>query len=123
MSRFFAAGQGAVMLDFSKLSESGPKLECRGEARSESALGLAFAHLDRQVPPDQKEHAMARSITNKQPRKRPSTRRYVEERPVLQLPLEAPVWREPPSREPERAKPERAKPESDRGIAVIDFFI
>ena len=53
---------------------------------------------------------------SKYPRKRQSPRRRVEERPVLQLPLQAPVWREPPSRE-------QAKPESERGVAVIDFFI
>lgn len=52
---------------------------------------------------------------SKYPRKRQSPRR-VEERPVLQLPLQAPVWREPPTRE-------EAKPESERGVAVIDFFI
>lgn len=53
---------------------------------------------------------------SKYPRKRQSPRRRVEERPVLQLPLQAPVWREPPTRE-------EAKPESERGVAVIDFFI
>ena len=55
---------------------------------------------------------MARHIPVNRPRKRPS----IEERPVLQLPLEAPQWREPPRRE-------QAKPEGERGVAVIDFFI
>ena len=56
---------------------------------------------------------MARHIPVNRPRKR---HHRVEERPVLQLPLEAPQWREPPRKE-------EAKAECERGIAVIDFFI
>lgn len=62
---------------------------------------------------------MARSVSINRPRKRPTSRRqsYIEQRPVLQLPLEAPVWREPPSNREERSR------DSERGVAVVDFFI
>lgn len=59
---------------------------------------------------------MARSVINT-PRKRQSKRQSVEERPVLQLPLAQPQWREPPSFDQER------QPSGDRGVVVIDFFI
>jgi hypothetical protein len=53
-------------------------------------------------------------ITN--PRKRQPNRRYVEDRPVLQLPLVQPQWNEPPTFE-------QRQPSEQRGVAVIDFFI
>lgn len=52
-------------------------------------------------------------------RKRPASARYDEQRPVLQLPLESPRWREPAS-EPERSE---RREETERGVAVIDFYI
>lgn len=63
---------------------------------------------------------MARSVISN-PRKRQPKRRYAEERPVLQLPLEAPQWREPPSRN--EGREEGRTPATERGVAVIDFFI
>jgi hypothetical protein len=60
---------------------------------------------------------MARSVSINRPRQRPSRRTRLEERPVLQLPLEAPVWREPPT------KREDSRHDSERGVAVVDFFI
>lgn len=54
-------------------------------------------------------------------RKRQTSVQYDEQRPVLQLPLESPAWREPPS-EPEGT--ERSQDQvRERGIAVIDFYI
>jgi hypothetical protein len=59
---------------------------------------------------------MARSVSiTRPPIHRP--KHYDEQRPVLQLPLERPEWREPP--EPDG----QAEPERERGVAVIDFFI
>lgn len=58
---------------------------------------------------------MAHSVSIHRPRKRKPAR-FVEERPVLQLPLRAPEWQDPPNRE-------RVEPDADRGVAVIDFFI
>jgi hypothetical protein len=52
-------------------------------------------------------------------RKRQTSVQYDEQRPVLQLPLESPSWREPAS-EPERS--DRSE-DRDRGIAVVDFYI
>jgi hypothetical protein len=57
---------------------------------------------------------MARSVINPRPRQ---PQRIIEERPVLQLPVEVPRWIEPPS----QAKAQ--EPSSERGVAVIDFFI
>ena len=57
---------------------------------------------------------MARSVSK--PRKRQPRHRHAEERPVLQLPLEPPQWREP-------SHESRKEPDSERGVAVIDFFI
>lgn len=59
---------------------------------------------------------MAHSVSIHRPRKRKQAPRYIEERPVLQLPLEAPQWRDPPNRE-------RPEPDADRGVTVVDFFI
>lgn len=59
---------------------------------------------------------MARSVSIPRPRKR-QPKQYDEQRPVLQLPLVQPEWREP-------AKPaEQAEPDRERGVAVIDFYI
>lgn len=49
--------------------------------------------------------------------------RSIEQRPVLQLPLEGPRWGEPPST-PEANEPSSEPTEpTGRGVAVIDFFI
>jgi hypothetical protein len=64
---------------------------------------------------------MAHSVSINRPRKRKPAPRYIEERPVLQLPLEAPQWRDPPSRD--RLEPDTTDRGRDRGVAVIDFFI
>ena len=81
----------------------------------ESAPGLRVAALSIVVSTDPKreDNTMARSVIN------PRTRqpRTFEERPVLQLPIDAPRWGEPPS----QAKAQ--EPSSERGVAVIDFFI
>jgi hypothetical protein len=58
---------------------------------------------------------MARSVSITRPRKR-QPQHHDEPRPVLQLPLERPEWREP-------SEPGRAEPERDRGVVVIDFYI
>jgi hypothetical protein len=42
-------------------------------------------------------------------------RQYDEQRPVLQLPLESPSWREPEGTE--------RREDRERGVAVIDFYI
>jgi hypothetical protein len=52
-------------------------------------------------------------------RKRQTSVEHDEQRPVLQLPLESPVWREPAS---EPGGSERSE-DRERGIAVIDFYI
>jgi hypothetical protein len=59
---------------------------------------------------------MARSLSITRPRKR-QPKHVDEPRPVLQLPLERPDWREPPV---ERGQ---AEPERERGVALIDFYI
>ncbi|PRP90597.1 hypothetical protein ENSA5_64000 [Enhygromyxa salina] len=59
---------------------------------------------------------MAHSVSINRPRKRQPRRHQEQERPVLQLPLEAPQWRDPPTRE-------QSEPRTDRGVAVVDFFI
>jgi hypothetical protein len=58
---------------------------------------------------------MARSVIH--PARTRQPRRTIEQRPVLQLPLEAPHWGEPP------AQSQAHEPTSERGVAVIDFFI
>jgi hypothetical protein len=58
---------------------------------------------------------MARSVSITRSRKR-QPKHLDEPRPVLQLPLERPVWREP-------SDPGQVEPERERGIAVIDFYI
>lgn len=63
---------------------------------------------------------MAHSVSINRPRKRQPAPRYIEERPVLQLPLEPPQWREPPNRDHSEPHTDRGV---DRGVAVIDFFI
>lgn len=45
-------------------------------------------------------------------------RETIEQRPVLQLPIEGPRWGDPPA-----STPEADEPSSERGVAVIDFFI
>lgn len=59
---------------------------------------------------------MARSVSITRPPQR-QPKRYDEQRPVLQLPLHQPEWREPPEAD------EQAKQDRERGVAVIDFFI
>ena len=58
---------------------------------------------------------MARSLSITRPRKR-QPKHHDEQRPVLQLPLERPVWREPSDRG-------QAEPDRERGVAMIDFYI
>ncbi len=60
---------------------------------------------------------MARSVSITRPRKR-QPKHHDEQRPVLQLPLERPDWREPVT--PDRGQ---AEPDRERGVAVIDFYI
>jgi hypothetical protein len=62
---------------------------------------------------------MARSVihTPRTRQTRHQDRPSIEQRPVLQLPLEAPRWGEPPSTS------EAKEPATERGVAVIDFFI
>ena len=60
---------------------------------------------------------MARSVSITRPRKR-QPKHQEEQRPVLQLPLEAPDWRERSDRGQGQAEPER-----ERGVVVIDFYI
>ncbi len=79
-----------------------------------SKRGLDVAIIPEQAIEAGKETSMSR--VSKYPRKCSSHRRQTEERPVLQLPLQAPAWREPPAQE-------SAKPESERGVVVVDFFI
>ncbi|MFV8754378.1 hypothetical protein ACNOYE_27850 [Nannocystaceae bacterium ST9] len=64
---------------------------------------------------------MARAPIPTRARKRQTSVPYDEQRPVLQLPLESPAWREPPSGESDRSEP--TVDERPRGIAVIDFYI
>ena len=59
---------------------------------------------------------MARSETIIRPRKRHSQQHHDEPRPVLQLPLERPVYRDPIVRD-------EIESERERGVAVIDFYI
>lgn len=63
---------------------------------------------------------MARFPIHNRARKRQPSVQYDDQRPVLQLPLESPGWREPPASDPDR--PERNE-DRERGIAVIDFYI
>jgi hypothetical protein len=60
---------------------------------------------------------MARSLSITRPRKR-QPKHVDEPRPVLQLPLERPDWRDPDPVERGQAEPER-----ERGVALIDFYI
>lgn len=60
---------------------------------------------------------MARSLSITRPRKR-QPKHVDEPRPVLQLPLERPAWRDPDTVERGEAQPER-----ERGVALIDFYI
>lgn len=57
---------------------------------------------------------MARSVINPRTTRQ---QRTIEERPVLQLPIEVPRWVDPPS------EAKKQEPSSERGVAVIDFFI
>jgi len=60
---------------------------------------------------------MARSVSITRPPRQPGQPHLHDApRPVLQLPLERPEWREPVKRD---------QPESDRerGVVVIDFYI
>jgi hypothetical protein len=64
--------------------------------------------------PKREDSTMARSVIH--PARTRQPQRTVEQRPVLQLPLEAPRWGEPPAQQAQ-------EPTSERGVAVIDFFI
>jgi hypothetical protein len=85
--------------------------------------GLRVAALDGEVSTDPKreDSTMARSVIRiprtRQPQRTRQNHSGIEQRPVLQLPLEAPRWGEPPG------TPEAQEPSSERGVAVIDFFI
>jgi hypothetical protein len=58
---------------------------------------------------------MARTVSITRSRKR-QPKHHEEQRPVLQLPLERPDWRDPVERG-------QAEPERERGVALIDFYI
>jgi hypothetical protein len=79
--------------------------------------GLPVARLISVVSsnPKREESTMARSVIH--PARTRQPQRTIEQRPVLQLPLDAPRWGEPP------AQSEAREPSADRGVAVIDFFI
>lgn len=118
MSRSAAVGHVPQKPGISCGSASGRELARQAWATRELGPGPRVAQLYGTVIPTTKREdaSMARSVIPN-PRKRQPKRRYAEERPVLQLPLEAPQWREPPSREEGRT------PGTERGVAVIDFFI
>ena len=66
---------------------------------------------------------MARSLSINH-RRNPTKRRQtytIEERPVLQLPIEPPAWRAPRREGDSVGSAGDAKP--DRGVAVVDFYI
>ncbi len=65
---------------------------------------------------------MARSPSINRARKHQRPPRYEEQRPVLQLPLESPRWREPEVDRDRSERPDR-KDERERGVVVIDFYI
>lgn len=96
---------------------SGPELQQRLRVVRERVPGLRVAALIGVVSTDPKreDSTMARSVIH--PARTRQTRQTIEQRPVLQLPLEAPRWGEPPS------TPQPKEPSSERGVAVIDFFI
>jgi hypothetical protein len=105
-------------------SLSGPELQKRQRVTREPEPGLRVAELEGVVPTDPKreDSTMARSVIHtprtRQPQRNHRDHRAIEQRPVLQLPLEAPrTWGEPSS------TPEAKEPSSERGVAVIDFFI
>lgn len=72
--------------------------------------------------PEKATDTMASSLGIKHPHKRPR-RRPVERapRPVLQLPLERPEYRDKPAPEDEGVEP--VDPVRERGVAIIDFYI
>jgi hypothetical protein len=118
-------GQASRRAGIFLASLSGPQLQQRLRELREPEPGLRVAALEGVVSTDPKrEDTMARSVIHT-PRTRQPQRihrdhqnhRGIEQRPVLQLPLEAPRWGEPQS------TPEAQEPNSERGVAVIDFFI
>lgn len=121
LSRFASERRGPRVSGISFVGVSRPKLQHNGQVARDRALGLRVAVQPSVAVPGHtpKDAPMARSVSINRPRKRPTSRRqsYIEQRPVLQLPLEAPVWREPPSNREERSR------DSERGVAVVDFFI
>jgi hypothetical protein len=119
MSRFASMGHGSHMTGIFVDGPSGQELAQTRRGVRDITLGLRVASPFSEVTPDLRaeDATMARSVSINRPRKRQPQRRHVEERPVLQLPLEPPAWREPPSREESR------EPTNERGVAVIDFFI
>lgn len=100
-------------------SASRPELGRCCQVMREGALGLRVALLVSKVTSDlqKEETTMASSVSiNRRPRRRSPQPRRAEQRPVLQLPLEPPQWREPKPRE-------QIEQDTDRGVAVVDFFI
>lgn len=116
MSRFAAMGHPGHWSVISAVGAS--RRELQGSwlksREFESGVQIAYYQQSDAAARQGEDKTMARSIPVSRPRTR--QHRQVEERPVLQLPLDAPQWREPPQRE-------QAKPDSERGVAVIDFFI
>jgi hypothetical protein len=101
---------------------SGPQLDQRQRVLRDRVPGLRVAALISVVSTDPKreDSTMARSVIHTPRTRQPRDHRNhhtVEQRPVLQLPLEGPRWGDPPS------TPKLEEPSSERGVAVIDFFI
>jgi hypothetical protein len=117
LSRFAAMGWPSRETGIFLASLSGPELQNRLRVVRDRVPGLRVATLIGVVSTDPKreDSTMARSVIHT-PRTRQS-HKTLEQRPVLQLPLEAPRWGEPPS------TPQPKEQSSERGVAVIDFFI
>ena len=115
LSRFSPASETTVI---SLQAPSGRELEGCPERRRHNFFGsiVAIPVIVVTDDPSKETSTMARSPSIIRQRTRKPRRTQVEERPVLQLPLERPTteWREPTKREPEP---------SERGVAVIDFYI
>jgi len=115
--------------EFSQMDASRREFPLREDAGSQHTAGSSLAVFVSAVTrPEQvdrrKIDTMARAPIPTRARKRPTSQRYDEQRPVLQLPLESPAWRDP-VREPEPSEPSEPseRREGERGIAVIDFYI
>jgi hypothetical protein len=116
LSQFASMGQASQETGISVAAPSGRELLQPRRVERVCAPGLRVAASIGVVSTNRKreESTMARSVIN--PRTR-QPQRTIEQRPVLQLPLEGPRWGEPPS------QPQVQEPSSERGVAVIDFFI